>query len=41
MQKNKTTYFIIDFDSTFIKTEALDELAAISLSKDSDKKNKL
>ncbi|MGH2575193.1 MAG: phosphoglycerate dehydrogenase, partial [Ignavibacteria bacterium] len=35
------TYFIIDFDSTFIKTEALEELAFISLKKDPDKKRKL
>lgn len=34
-------YFIIDFDSTFIKVEALDELAAISLDKDPAKENKL
>lgn len=30
-KKNKKIYFIIDFDSTFIKTEALDELFKISL----------
>ncbi|MBZ0204408.1 MAG: phosphoglycerate dehydrogenase [Ignavibacteria bacterium] len=34
-------YFIIDFDSTFIKTEALDELAEISLKKDPDKHKKI
>lgn len=34
-------YFIIDFDSTFIKTEALDELAGISLKKDPDKISKI
>jgi D-3-phosphoglycerate dehydrogenase len=34
-------YFIIDFDSTFIKVEALDELAAISLGKDPGKEKKL
>ncbi|MFV0606877.1 MAG: HAD-IB family phosphatase [Niabella sp.] len=31
-------YFIIDFDSTFTQVEALDELAAISLSKHPDRK---
>src|SRR5438128_4714499 len=41
MNQSNNTYFIIDFDSTFIKVEALDELAAISLSKDRDRKNKL
>lgn len=35
MKTNK--YFIIDFDSTFIKIEALDLLAEISLKKDPDK----
>lgn len=34
-------YFILDFDSTFIKVEALDELAAISLNNDKDKETKL
>jgi D-3-phosphoglycerate dehydrogenase / 2-oxoglutarate reductase len=34
-------YFILDFDSTFIKVEALDELAVIALNKDKDKENKL
>lgn len=34
-------YFILDFDSTFIKVEALDELAAISLARDPDKLGKL
>src|SRR5689334_16258300 len=38
---DKNAYFIIDFDSTFIKVEALDELAAISLSKSLGKKVKL
>lgn len=38
---NKDKYFIIDFDSTFIKTEALDELAQISLKKDPTRKEKL
>lgn len=41
MNQKKNTYFIIDFDSTFIKVEALDELAAISLSKSPGKKLKL
>lgn len=31
------TYFIIDFDSTFIKIEALDKLAEITLSKNPEK----
>lgn len=31
MKKNKQTYFIIDFDSTFITSEGLDELAKVSL----------
>lgn len=31
MKKNTQKYFIIDFDSTFVKTEGLDELAAVSL----------
>src|SRR3990170_5282161 len=34
MSKNLNKYFIIDFDSTFIKVEAIDELAKISLRKD-------
>ena len=34
-------YYIIDFDSTFIKGEALDVLAEISLKKDKDKNNKV
>lgn len=34
-------YFIIDFDSTFIKGEALDILAEISLAKDKDKNRKI
>ncbi len=34
-------FFIIDFDSTFIKTEALDELAKISLKDDPDKAAKI
>jgi len=38
---NSDKYFIIDFDSTFIKTEALDELAEISLKKDPAKADKL
>ncbi len=38
---SKNKYFILDFDSTFIKVEALDELAAISLNKDKDKESKL
>ncbi|MBK8980945.1 MAG: phosphoglycerate dehydrogenase [Ignavibacteria bacterium] len=40
MEKNKIK-FIIDFDSTFIKLEALDELFNISLSSGSSKKNAL
>jgi D-3-phosphoglycerate dehydrogenase len=34
-------YFIIDFDSTFIKVEALNVLAEISLAKDKDKNKKI
>ena len=34
----KHTYFIIDFDSTIVTKEALEELAAISLQKNPDKK---
>lgn len=34
-------YFIIDFDSTFIKTEGLDELAKITLEKDPQKDEKI
>jgi len=34
----KKTYFFIDFDSTFIKSEGLDELAEISLKKNKKKK---
>ncbi|MCI0448538.1 MAG: phosphoglycerate dehydrogenase [Chlorobi bacterium] len=34
-------YFIIDFDSTFIKVEALEELAEISLKKDKGKETKI
>ncbi len=34
-------YYIIDFDSTFIKVEALDLLAEISLAKDKNKKAKV
>lgn len=34
-------YFIIDFDSTFIKVEALDLMAEISLAKDKSKKTKI
>lgn len=41
MKKDSKKFFIIDFDSTFIKTEALDELAAISLKKDPDKNSKI
>jgi len=33
-------YFVIDFDSTFIQFEALDELAAIALDKDPEQKQK-
>ena len=35
MENNK--YFIIDFDSTFTKVEALDELCEISLNGDPNK----
>ena len=38
---NKRKYFILDFDSTFIKVEALDELAKISLKNDKEKVSKL
>lgn len=34
-------YFIIDFDSTFIQVEALDELAKICLENDPEKKEKI
>lgn len=37
----KERYFIIDFDSTFVKVEALDLLASISLAGDKDKQIKL
>lgn len=39
MEKNNKISFIIDFDSTFIRLEALDELLFISLKKNPDKKN--
>ncbi len=35
--KNKQQYFIIDFDSTFVTVEALDELAHIALKNSPDK----
>jgi D-3-phosphoglycerate dehydrogenase len=35
--KNKQQYFIIDFDSTFVTVEALDELANIALKHNPDK----
>jgi D-3-phosphoglycerate dehydrogenase len=35
------TYYIIDFDSTFVKVEALDLLAEIALKKDPNRKEKL
>lgn len=35
------TYYIIDFDSTFVKVEALDLLAEIALKKDPERKIKL
>lgn len=35
------TYYIIDFDSTFVKVEALDLLAEIALKKDPERKSKL
>ena len=34
---NAIKYFIIDFDSTFVKSEGLDELAEISLKKNPEK----
>jgi len=40
MPEYNNKYFIIDFDSTFIKGEALDELAKISLRKDNQRYNK-
>ncbi|MFN6945218.1 MAG: phosphoglycerate dehydrogenase [Cytophagaceae bacterium] len=40
MEKNDTKYFIIDFDSTFTKVEALDELGEISL-KDHENKGEI
>src|SRR4030095_13058944 len=41
MKKDSNKFFIIDFDSTFIKVEALDLLAEISLSKDKNRKTKI
>ncbi|MCJ8165818.1 phosphoglycerate dehydrogenase [Pontibacter sp. E15-1] len=38
---NKDKYFIIDFDSTFTKVEALDELGELSLEGDPDKERVL
>lgn len=38
MQQQKKQYFLIDFDSTFIKNEGLEELAAIALKNSSQKK---
>ncbi len=38
MIDQKKKYFFIDFDSTFIKSEGLDELAEISLKKNKNKK---
>lgn len=38
--KNKNTYYLIDFDSTFIKSEGLEELAALAL-KDNPKKEEI
>lgn len=41
MTKSDNQYFLIDFDSTFIKSEGLDELAAISLKNHPQKKELL
>lgn len=38
MPKTNQQFFLIDFDSTFIKSEGLDELAAVALKNDPDKK---
>ncbi len=35
--KNKTNYYLIDFDSTFIKSEGLEELASLTLKNNPDK----
>lgn len=37
----ENTYFIIDFDSTFVKAEALDELARIALISEKDKDDRV
>ncbi len=37
MQKKNQQYFLIDFDSTFVKSEGLDELASIALKNTPDK----
>ena len=37
MENNTNTYFIIDFDSTFTKVEAMDELGAISMANNKNK----
>jgi D-3-phosphoglycerate dehydrogenase len=37
MKHTKNRYFIVDFDSTFVQVEALDELAKISLAKNRDR----
>lgn len=41
MLNPSNTYFVIDFDNTFINTEALDLLAEISLARDPQKDSKL
>jgi D-3-phosphoglycerate dehydrogenase / 2-oxoglutarate reductase len=41
MAKTNQQIFLIDFDSTFIKSEGLDELAATALQKNSNKKETL
>lgn len=38
MQLNKPVSYLLDFDSTFIRSEGLDELAAISLERNPDRK---
>ncbi|MCX7878483.1 MAG: phosphoglycerate dehydrogenase [Ignavibacteria bacterium] len=41
MSDSAKTYFIIDFDNTFVNAEALDLLAEISLARDTEKKSKI
>lgn len=41
MPKKNQQIFLIDFDSTFIKSEGIDELAAVSLKKSKDREERL